>query len=329
MPSSIALCLFALFILWLFVRDAKARKEVSSALWIPLTWAFIIGSRPVSLWLAGSVEIPAGGIQDHAIDKTVFLFLIIAGLFVLWRRGIDWRSIIDRNKWLLLYFLYLGVSALWADESFVSFKGWIKYVGNVVMVLVVLSEKDPGEAVRALFARSAYLMIPLSVLLIKYYPSISRGYNQWTFQPGFTGITTGKNLLGMSLFVCGLSLCWMLLELRDAPERNKDKTKLFSYCVLLVMTAWLLHKAQSSTALACTVLGIGILLAMRVPALRNQVNRLGAYTVGAAVLVALLQASGLWGFVVKEFAESVGRDPTLHGRHEIWEAVLKEDINPL
>jgi hypothetical protein len=45
--------------------------------------------------------------------------------------------------------------------------------------------------------------------------------------------------------------------------------------------------------------------------------------------VFVLEASGLGGLVVKESAALVGRDPTLHGRSDIWKAVLSEDTNPM
>src|SRR6266576_4330879 len=126
MPPSLALCLCVAFILWLFVKDARLRNNISGALWIPLTWAFVIGSKPVSLWLgAGSDLVSADGyLQDKLLDKALFLFLIIAGLFVLWRRRANWPRIFRENKWLLAYFLYLGFSVLWSDDSFVSFKRW-------------------------------------------------------------------------------------------------------------------------------------------------------------------------------------------------------------
>jgi exopolysaccharide production protein ExoQ len=328
MPPFAAICLCLVIILWLFARDAKSRDGFSAALWIPLTWAFIICTRPVSLWLGVSVDPDAAlGIQDKLVDKVLFLLLITAGLFVLLKRQVNWSAIVRHNKWLFAYFLYLGVSIVWADDSFVSFKRWIKDAGNVVMVLVVLSDKDASEAIKALLARCAYLVLPLSVVVIKYYTEFSRHYDPWTNQPVFTGLTLDKNYLGSTLFVCALFLSWMLLE--NMKAWAKERTTLFVYCGLLLMTIWLLHKARSATAVCCTVLGVGVLVAMRVPRLRIKVQRLEAHIVWIAVILILLQVSGLGTSVLKGFAEAVGRDPKLHGRAEIWEGVLKEDINPL
>ncbi len=330
MTPSLALCVFGLFLLWLFAKERKLRKNVSFALWIPLSWAFIVGSKPVSLWLGinpnlGSTEY----VEDSILDKVIFAVLIASGLVVLMKRRANWSAIFLHNQWLFAYFLYLGISTLWADDSFVAFKRWIKDIGNVVMVLVVLSEEDPLGAIRAFLAKCTYLFVPLSVLVTKYYPGISIQYGKWDGRAFYVAITTNKNILGMTLFVCGLSLFWLLLDQYDKQRRTKDKAVLLGYSILILMTAWLLIKARSSTAFTCLALGGGILLGMRVPAIRGQVNRLGAYTAGVAALLVFLQASGLWGVLVTASTRAVGRDPTLHGRAEIWQAVSKEDINPL
>src|SRR6267378_890472 len=205
MPQQVALLCCVLFILWLFVRDAKRRK-VSFALWIPLAWAFIIGSKPISTWL-GYGDTSGGAdsyVEGSPFDRMVFLFLIAAGCFVLVKRGINWSRFFRNNRWLCIYFLYLGISALWSDYPFVSFKRWIKDLGNVVMVLVILSEMDPTEAVKAVFVRCAYILVPLSVIFIKYFPDVGRYYNRWTWTFSYGGVTTDKNMLGLTLVVSGI-----------------------------------------------------------------------------------------------------------------------------
>ena len=42
------------------------------------------------------------------------------------------------------------------------------------MILVILSEEDPANAIRTVFVRCAYVLIPLSILFIKYYPEVRR-----------------------------------------------------------------------------------------------------------------------------------------------------------
>ncbi len=331
MPSSVALGFCALFIFWLFARDRERRENTSVALWIPLTWAFIIGSRPASLWLGigGIAESNEGGLQDKLVDKALFLGLITAGLLVLRSRRVDWSGILGRNRWLFAYFAYLGLSVCWSDDSFTSLKRWVKDFGNVVMVLIVLSEDHPDEAIRVFLARCAFLLIPISMLILKYYSHLGRNYDPWTNQPVSVGVATDKNTFGMALFVCGVSLFWLLLGLRDQKSRGRTRTEMVAYSALMLMTVWLLGKAQSATALSCMLFGVCLLFALRIPAIRRQVRRLGSYVAGVAGLVLLLQATGMWGFALAEFSQALGRDAKLHGRDDIWRRVLQEDINPL
>lgn len=316
-----------LFILWLFAWDRK-RRNVSTALWIPLAWALILGSKPLSVWfgLGRQFETVDDYLEGSPFDRFIFLFLITVGLFVLARRGINWHRFFQNNRWLCIYFLYLGISVLWSDYTFASFKRWIKDAGCIIMVLVILTEERPLEAIKTLLARCVYLLIPMSVLLVKYYPELGRYYDQWTYQPFFCGVSTDKNLFGMSLFIWGVALFWMLLETHSRKTRPWDKTELFTYLLLMMMTVWLLAKARSSTALGCTVLGCAVLLALRFPVIRNKSRRLGAYSFALAVFVVFLYTTLDLGSV---FVQIFGRDLTLTGRTEMWETLLKEPINPL
>jgi O-antigen ligase len=328
MPPQVASLVFVTFVLWLLARDIKRRPTVSSALWIPLTWLFIIGSKPISLWLGGpgSFDSEDGYLEGSPMDRLFFLSLLIAGLIVISRRGVNWNLIFRQNKWLWWYFAYIGISVLWSDFTFVAFKRWTKDVGNVVMALIILTEEDPVEAATALLVRAAHLFVPLSVLLIRYYPDIGRYYDAFSHQPVFGGVTRDKNILGMSLFVCGLSYLWVLFERKPAGDPREVKRHVLIHGFLMLMTVWLLVKGHSSTALACTLTGATILFGTRYPAIRRKVGSLGAYTIGLAALMLALHITLDLGRVLVAL---LGRDLTFTGRTEIWSAVLKEDINPL
>lgn len=137
--------------LWLFVRDRKFRPMSSGALWVPLLWLAIIGSRPVSVWLGASLPIETAGdyAEGSPLDAAVYFLLMLAGLAVLWIRRVNWGGIFTSNYCLVAFFFYCGISVFWSDYSFISLKRWIKDIGNVVMVLIMLTEKDPVQGVRA------------------------------------------------------------------------------------------------------------------------------------------------------------------------------------
>ena len=72
------------------------------------------------------------------------------------------------------------LAILWSDFQFVAFKRWIKILGHPIMALVVLTDPDPIEALRRLFKRAAFVLVPMSILFIKYFPEYGRGFDQWT-----------------------------------------------------------------------------------------------------------------------------------------------------
>src|SRR2546427_9774807 len=168
MPRNLALITCLAFILWLLARYQKRQKGVSTAVWIPVLWALMLGSRPVSIWLGIGKQLNTldDYLEGSPFDRLVFLVLITAGFLILSKRRANWQSIILNNRWLFLYFLYLGISVVWSDYSFLSFKRWVKDFGHLVLALVILSEDDPTEAVKAVLARCSYVLIPLSVLFI-------------------------------------------------------------------------------------------------------------------------------------------------------------------
>lgn len=313
-------------IFWLIARDVKRRPGLSKALWIPLLWVVILGSRPVSLWSGSPAEAIANVEDGSPVDRLVFQLLMVAGIVVLVKRRIELRRVISENKWLSVYFIYLGVSALWSDYSFVSFKRWIKDLGNVVMVLVVLSEMDPAEAVKAVFLRCAYILVPLSVIFIKYFPDVGRYYNRWTWTYSYGGVSTDKNMLGLTLVVSGIFLFWHLLDIYNGgPARGRWK-RIVKCGILLAMTAWLFNLADSATSQACFIIGAGILFVLKVPAFRRKVWSLRAFSIPVAILLLFLYSA----LNMQNAGTSVlGRDMTFTGRTEIWQRVLSEKTNPL
>src|ERR1035437_3510363 len=140
MSSQIATIVYVVGILGLFLLDRDRKARTSKALWIPVAWLLIIGSRPVSQWLQVGPTIDSldRNIEGSPIDAAVFSILLAAGCVVLVRRRRKVGTILHANLPILLFFSYCALSTLWSDYTFVAFKRWIKAVGDVVMVLVIL-----------------------------------------------------------------------------------------------------------------------------------------------------------------------------------------------
>src|SRR5208337_1324676 len=144
MPPPIATTLLVLGIVGLFWLDRDREVRTSKALWIPLLWLLINASRPLSVWLQSgpTMDTPEKYLDGSPIDALLWGILLAAGLIVLAWRGQQVGILLRANGPILLFFAYCALSILWSDYPFVAFKRWNKAVGDVVMILIVLTETD-------------------------------------------------------------------------------------------------------------------------------------------------------------------------------------------
>jgi len=323
-PASI-LCALVVACLFFLDRDTDAR--VSKALWIPTIWVLIIGSRPITSWLQMQ---PTGSLVEQysegsPVDAAFYGVLILAGLLVLNRRSRAIRSLLRENGPLLLFFLFCALSILWSDHPFVALKRWIKATGDLVMVLVVLSDSRPDAAVKRLLSRVAFILLPMSVLFILFYPKLGSSYNPADRITMYFGVTTFKNMLGMTCLICGLGSLWSLIGAFESTTMQYKTRHMMANGAVLVMAVWLIVTADSMTSLACLLLGAAIMVICAQRWVEERPDHLHAIvgsTVGIAFFAVFIQTAGT-------LLHILGRNTTLTGRIAIWKAVLSLHTNPL
>jgi O-antigen ligase len=325
MLPELVLFFYFIFVSYLLWADTRRKTNVSNALWVPLIWMMIMGSRLVSQWF-GLVAVGGSLEEGNPVDATVFSLLIGTGIFILARRRVTLLQIVRDNPWLSLFFVYCAVSILWSDFPFVAFKRWIKEIGHLVMVLVVLTEDDPTEATKALIRRFSFVLIPLSVILIRYYPNLGIEYSYWSGAQSYKGVTTSKNMLGNLCLVSGVFFFWSWFTMWRNKARSVDKHDLFIHMVFLAMIWWLLTLASSATSLLCLGIGICIIVGLELQAMRKSSRARAFVIVSSLLLLFLLEEVFDLSQVI---IASMGRDPTLTGRSEIWGEVINLVPNPL
>jgi exopolysaccharide production protein ExoQ len=327
MPPSLALIVWLVLLLGLLRFDPSKDPRTPLALWVPLIWMFIIGSRLPSQWLGGGMQTASQGLEEgSALDRTIFLILILLAMGILALRSFNWGAFFARNFVLMTFLLFALMSVLWSDFPFVSFKRWFRDFGNYLVILVVLSDPHPLEAVRTLFRRLGYLLVPLSILLIKYYPQIGKSYEVWSGAPMFVGVTTSKNMLGVACLVSGIFFFWDTVS--RWPERKERRTRriIILNLAFLGMTAWLLHLSNSATSRLCLMLGCLVMAAAHTRAVKRHPAFLKILIPMCLCVYMVLE----FGFDINaRIAGMVGRDPTLTGRTDLWKYLLRMHTNPL
>ena len=326
MPPLLATVVFAFGILGLFALNRDPKARTSRALWIPVIWLSINGSRPVSQWLqlSPAMDSPDSILEGSPLDAQVYAILVAAGLIVMVARGRQVGTFLRANGPLLAFFLYAGISVLWSDYPFVAFKRWTKGVGDLIMVLIVLTDADRNAAIARLLDRTSILLLPVSILLIKYYPDLGRGYDRWEGKPIITGVTTNKNLLGVICLVLGIGALWRFLRVYRSRESIHRRQPLIAQGVILALVLWLLWISNSMTSLASFLLAGSLIVVTSRSALarkRSVVHRLVLVVLFVPLSALFLGASGVLG--------AMGRDSTLTGRTEIWSLLLPMAENPL
>ena len=328
MTPGIATFFFAVGILALFALDRDKNARTSKALWIPVVWMLLAGSRMVSQWLeAGSVATvsPEQLLDGSPLDRNILAGLIAAGVTVLFGRRREVGTLLRANWSILVFFVYCGYSVLWSDYPDVAFKRWMKAVGDLVMILIVLTDPDRPAALKRFLARIGFLLVPTSILLIKYYPDLGQVYSGAAGKVRYSGVTLDKNMLGLVCLVSGLGCVWRLIEALRDREGTRKAGPLIAQGTVLAMVLVLLWRANSLTSLGCFMLAAGLMAAMILPALARKRGVLHLLVVS----VLFFAFGAMFLNVGSDLVETMGRDSTLTGRTGLWQTLLNMNQYPL
>ncbi len=331
MPPVVALILCLILVIVLLYIERRRNQEASLALWVPTFWMLISASRAIGRWFEGGVLWTDADIETgSALDRLVLGILIVVALLTLVKRKIDWSRILKDNFWLILVFLYAGISILWSEIPFVSFKRWFRSTGDILMALVILSERMPHQALESVLKRCAYVLVPFSLLLAKYFPYLGRSYGRWSGVEMWTGVATTKNGLGQLCALSAFLLIWALLREWRQGNLFKTRSQAFGDALVLAIGLILLRGpggSSSATSVAILIVGIAILLLLyRNENIARYVARHLKVFAGSLTLMYLL----FYDSVVSIVAPLFGRDETLTDRVTIWRPLLDfASLNPV
>jgi O-antigen ligase len=296
----------------LFYLDRDKSLRTSKALWLPVIWLLIIGSRPVSVWLGLS---PVATSTAQAAEGRIVVLI-----------GRRKRLIgcLKANWPCLVYFGYCLLSVAWSDFPDLAFKRWIKAIGDLAMVLVVATDTDPEAAVGRLISRVGFILMPASVLLMKYFEDLGRGYDPDGVVMN-TGVTTNKNELGVITLVLSLGAVWRFLNVLFGKRQPNRTRMLLARGALFAFGVAVLAMADSATSVACFTLGTILLLATYSPRMSRSPRAVHALVVTILLLGGLIKMFGGQEGVV----HALGRKSNFTDRDVIWAAVLPAVPNSL
>lgn len=278
----------------------------------------ICGSRPLGRWFEATAE----NIEEGSpLDRWVLSILIFLALLVLYKRKIAWSLILKNNFSLIFLCLFTGFSILWSDFPFLSFKRWIKLLGAIPVAMVVLSERSPLDAMESILRRCAYVLIPFSLILIKYYPHLGRAYGRWSGLPSWIGVASTKNGLAQLCAISVFFSIWVFIREWRGKVFLRTRFMKVTDGLVLAIAIYLLGGiggAYSATSVSTLVVGTVTLLILY--KVKGVERRISMFIVCATVLV--------WLFMTfsESFVEVVtgilGRDETFTGRKDMWRMLI-------
>lgn len=324
--TQVATLLFIIGVIGLFRLNRDPEAKTSKALWLPVIWLWIAASRPVSDWFSGSQVASAGQVMDGSpFDRNIFIFLLALAIVVLIGRASGVAKLLKGNLPLVLFMIYCVVSISWSDYPDIAAKRWIKSLGDYAMIFIILTEENYVAAIKRVFSRLSFVLIPASTLLIKYYPALGRKYaSHWDSTVFFTGVTTDKNMLGVSYLICGLGSMWQFLQELQAEKAKRKTGPMIAHGAVVLMTFWVAAKANSMTSMSSLLLGSALMAAVGFPKIAKKRALVHTMVFTGLAFCFCVLFLGVGSFLL----ESVGRNPTLTGRTELWSTILAMTTNP-
>lgn len=328
MPPPLATAIYVIGIVALFVFGRERGRHISWATWIPTIWLLIACSRHVTEWLALGKTVPILSQQQYLegspLDASFYAILIAAAIIVLATRRKAVVPILRKNWVIILFVIYCALSVTWSDFPGVALKRWIRSLGDYAMVLVLLTESDRWAAIRTTLARIAFVLLPLSILFIKYYPTMGRANgSHWAVSATMVGVTDNKNMLGLTCLVLGFAALCSVLRTLSQPRRDRFRM-LAVHGAVVLMAIYLLLVCQSMTSLSCLVLASGVIVAhsfVRTARKHIILHAMVATVIAGSIAVLFL---GMGNGALHD----IGRNSTLTGRTAIWAILRTVPVNP-
>ena len=325
MPPPLALALCSIFVVFLLRLDRKQTPDVTRALWIPTIWMLYIASKPSrSLASIRNETLKPGS----PLDQVFLTILMSAALIVLFRRGFDWAGAIRENTWLVLLIMFMLISVVWSDIPGISFKRWIKEFQAVLIAFVVLSEPSARRAMESILRRTTYVLIPFSLVLIKYFPIYGIEYGRWSGSRMWIGVTLQKNGLARLCIICGsLSYLVPAQEMERRQRFGLEVSDPYGNISFIINTLSLGRPSAESLLFRDCDLRVRhghhcLQLGLFHDEIREKSGCRVLASVTSVIILFGVVSVFIGGTSIEFFASSAGRDATLTGRTEVWASLL-------
>ncbi|NPV51823.1 MAG: hypothetical protein HPY60_11620 [Candidatus Methanofastidiosum sp.] len=323
LPPQLALIIVLIFISCVIYIEHKTTENTSGAVWIIAIWILYSGSKGLGFFINIHTTIEAGSLPDR-----YFLLAVgIISLIILFQRRFSFISSVKFNIPVVLILIYSLISVIWSRTPGISFRRWGREAVALIIALLLSSEKYPINTISSAFKKAIYLALPLSILLIKYYPSYGRSYGRWSGDERWEGIASQKNGLAM---ICAMAILFLICSLgQDLKNWSQSSSRLpiFIDIFMVSLALYLMMGPRRTLVYSATsflALTVGLIF---LTFLKWSVKQMINIEKEIMILAVIIIAIGIFipfsdKIPTKSLPKLLNRNETLTGRTEIWRALI-------
>jgi O-antigen ligase len=288
---------------------------------IPILWVLRIASRGLLYWFNPDAGLnqDIDYLKGSPIDRTYLSILEIIGIVILIKRKIEWKLLIKNNFTLIILYGYIGISVLWSDFQDVSFKRWIRALGDLIMVLIIITDHNYVKAFINVYRIGSYILLPVSIILVKYFREYGVSYDYTGKVEMWVGVTTHKNSLGQLVCIFCLFYIWNYLS-------KNFKTFITDIPIFLIGILLLNGSSSSISKTSFSVFFVGLIFLVIMKIIKEKTYVLNLITISffSVMIVGTIMSQHLFAYdFIPLVIGQAGGDPTLTGRTFLWDALLE------
>jgi O-antigen ligase len=249
---------------------------------------------------------PGDRADSNLVNQLVDSVLPLVALVCLLPKRREVVSLLRREKFLVMFLAWCGLTIFWSGFPLKSAKAWIRMTGSAVVVLsFFLNAKSTNEALKYLRGILA-LYIPISLLSVVFIPGAIQPESD-----GWRGLSVHKNALGQISLIS--SILWAAAIPSTSGLRKVMAWLFLGGSVILLVGS---HSATSLVVLLVTgALALWMFLIRKLGQIALAPT-LACCAIGVLLLWTCDLPAGIFG--------ALGRDATFTGRTEIWSSIMDE-----
>jgi len=265
--------------------------------------------------------------EGSILDRYFLLILVIFAIAILRKRNFDWSYALKKNYFVVLIIGYMLLSITWSTFPAISFRRWGKEAITLIIAFLLITEQNPYKAFHSSFKKAIYIALPFSLVLVKYFPQYGRAYHIHTGELMWVGIASQKNGLGLICSFSAIFLIWSLWQFLPEKNISSKKLQILIDSAMLMLSIYLLLGPRrtltySSTSFFALLIGLVTIILLKI-GIKKGIRVENKIIIIVLIIIFTGTFMPFSGKIpIKELPKMLGRDATLTGRTQIWNALV-------